>query len=106
MNNETNTTAIAARQLEILIRTQTREWYGDEDHIGEEGYGRYKCKGSSDFVTKVNEADLMYFEDAIKAAFNAEYNVNGLFFRYEAREIEIYHKPGHITLNVEIEREG
>ena len=79
-------------QENYIISCQVWEWYGDADHVGEEGYGRYKPKGGCDFAFESGESTL-YKERELIAMFNKRYNAMGRFFRYEAREISYYVKP-------------
>lgn len=88
------------RTIKIKISTQIREWYGNENHIGDENHGRYKCKGGKDFITEVEQDTFWYKDESIRKAFNDQYNKDGLFFKYEAQEIAPYYEPEDIELNV------
>jgi hypothetical protein len=88
--------------MQIKISTQIREWYGNEDHIGDDNHGRYKCKGGKDFITEVEKDTFWYKDEVIRKAFNEQYNRDGLFFKYEAQEISPYYEPEHIELVVPI----
>lgn len=81
--------------MQYIIHCQRREWYGDENHIGEEGYGRYKNKGGQTFVfTDVTQMGSIFCrEEELIANFNAKFNKNGSFFRYEAFEITYFERP-------------
>jgi len=79
-------------QENYIISCQVWEWYGDENHIGEEGFGRYKPKGGEDFVFAGDEMTL-YKDNELMEKFNKRYNAMGRFMRYEAREISYYMKP-------------
>ena len=95
MRDDTNT----MNTITIIIKAQTHEWYGDEDHIGEVGFGRYKCKGGTDFVVDVNRNDYLFEPTKIKELFERKYNRKYLFFRYTWIDSEIYTKPVEIELN-------
>lgn len=87
------TTTPQTRMIKVIIHAQTKEWYGDEDHVGEKGHGRYKMKGGCDFITTVSEADYMYEEHKIRTAFNCQFDMNGSHMRYEFHDIEFYWEP-------------
>jgi len=81
-------------ETRYIINCQTKEWYGCCDNIGDPAYGRYKMKGSEDFVFEVDHGMLSYEEEVkIIADFNVKYDKVGRFFRYEAKFIEWYHTP-------------
>lgn len=79
--------------IKIIISTQVLEWYGDEDHIGEEGHGRYKTKGGEDFIMEVDEASFWYHENDIRVAFSKKYDMNGMFYRHQVLGMDIYREP-------------
>jgi len=87
-------------KMQILITTQTKEWYGCEDHVGESGHGRYKMKGGADFVVEVPQSTFMYNEDMIREAFNKKYDTEGSFFRYQYIRADPYYEPEFITLDI------
>lgn len=94
------------RMIQIMISTQIREWYGNEDHIGDDNHGRYKCKGGKNFITEVEQDTFWYSNnEAIRKAFNDQHNRDGLFFKYEAQEISRYSEPEHIELNVPMQED-
>ena len=75
-----------------IIHTQVKEWYGDESHIGDANYGRYKMKGGESFVFE--GPDTLYWDEpSIIEMFNKKYDREGLFFRYEAKGLEFYFAP-------------
>ena len=86
--------------MKIIIQAQRKEWYGDENHIGEEGHGRYKMKGGGDFIVDVPHKTFLYNENIIRSAFDKKFDKNGLFFRYEFIEAEPYYEPDVIELNL------
>lgn len=81
--------------MQYVIHTQRREWYGDENHIGEDGHGRYKPKGGQTFVFEdVNKSgSILCREEELMDKFNTKFNKIGLFFRYEAVEITYFEQP-------------
>lgn len=89
--------------MQYTIHTQRREWYGDENHIGEDGYGRYKNKGGQTFVfTDVNKVGSIFSrEEELIEKFNAKFNANGRFFRYEASEITYFEQPLELNFDGE-----
>jgi len=74
------------------INCQVKEWYGDEAHIGDTNYGRYKMKGGETFIFVADET-VMYNEQEIIDNFNKKYDKVGRFFRYEAKSIDSYVEP-------------
>ncbi len=80
----------------FIIYTQVKEWYGDEDHIGDPGLGRYKNKGAQEFVFEGDD-DLYMQDQTLIEKFNAKYDRVGRFIRYEAKEIEFYFAPEEAT---------
>ena len=77
-----------------IISCQAKEWYGDEAHIGDPAHGRYKMKGSEDFVIGMDH-DMMTYDGEMKiiADFNKKYDKVGRYWRYEAKSIEWYNEP-------------
>lgn len=75
-----------------IISTQSKEWYGCEDNIGDPMHGRYKMKGGQDFIVEADEA-LMYDDEKVIASFNERYDRVGRYWRYEARRIDWYDEP-------------
>jgi len=84
--------------IQIIIRTQYREWYGDEAHVGVYAKGRFKSKGGLDFVMSVPQSTLFYKEDEIRDAFHAVYNKPDCIGRCDIIDIDIYHEPERIAL--------
>ena len=77
-----------------IISCQSKEWYGDENYVGDPAYGRYKMKGTEAFVFGVDHGMLLYDEEVkIIADFNEKYDKVGQFRRYEAKDIEWYNEP-------------
>ncbi len=85
--------------IKVVIKAQTWEFYGDEDHIGEEGYGRYKAKGGAEFTTWVPSNLYWYETDKIKEAFDKAMYVSGELFMYNAVDVELFYQPKEITLD-------
>lgn len=80
----------------FIIYTQVKEWYGDEAHIGNPAYGRYKNKGGREFIFE--GIDGLYLQDReLIKKFNARYNHVGRFYRYEANTIDFYNAPERST---------
>lgn len=75
-----------------IISTQSKEWYGCENNIGDPMHGRYKMKGGQDFIVETYEA-MMYEEAKVIASFNEKYDKVGRFWRYEAKSIDWYDEP-------------
>lgn len=87
--------------MKVLIKTQYKEWYGCEDHIGDEAYGRYKNKGGMDYVLEVDEHVFMYDEESVRKAFHDVYDVPGSFTRCTIVDIETcYREPREIKLDI------
>jgi len=84
-------------QIKVQISTQIKEWYGNEDHVGELGHGRYKNKGGQDFILTVDENLFLYEPEKIRKAFEAEYNKPDSFFRYEFLEMMYYSEMYEIS---------
>lgn len=80
-------------KYKYIIKTQAKEWYGDEDHIGDTAHGRYKMKGGQDFDFEADDREVMNMEDEIIAKFNQKYDKVGRFYRYEAKEITWFDEP-------------
>lgn len=75
-----------------IVICLTKEWYGCETNIGDPACGRYKNKGSQEFIFEADEA-AMYREWELIANFNAKYDRVGRFYRYEAKSIDWYSEP-------------
>jgi hypothetical protein len=75
-----------------IIYTQSKEWYGCENNIGDIMHGRYKMKGGRDFIVEADKT-LMYDEEKVLASFNEKYDKVGRYWRYEAQSIEWYEEP-------------
>ncbi len=88
------------RQIKVVIKAQCWEWYGCEDHVGFEGYGRYKAKGGADFVALVPDDMYWYAPEKIEAAFDEKMFINGNYFKYAAQGVEKYRKPEKIELGL------
>lgn len=89
--------------MKVLIETQYKEWYGCEDNVGVEGYGRYKNKGGHDFVINVDDIIFMYHQEDIIKAFNKKHNVKGSWTKCEVLDILPYREPEEINLKVHVE---
>lgn len=75
-----------------IIHCQVWEWYGSEDFRE----GRYKAKGGQEFVFDNTPESETLDEDQLIERFNAEYNRDGLWYRYEAKRIDYYFEPRDI----------
>lgn len=85
-----------------IIRTQYFEWYGDEDHVGEAGFGRHKAKGGAEFIVEMDDMVLMYLDtEAFAEKFNATHNKLSNFCRYEFRSIEPYYAPQQVSIDAD-----
>ena len=73
----------------MVIHAQCKEWYGDENYTT----GRYKDKGSRDFLITLNSTHSMYNRDEVRAAFNDMYDQEGMDIRYEYIYMEPYNEP-------------
>lgn len=79
---------------QYTISCQSREWYGDEEHIGDPNHGRYKLKGGQTFLFEVDDSDAsLSDEQKIIEAFNKKYDKVGRYWRYEAKSIDWYTAP-------------
>ena len=81
---------------QYIISCQSKEWYGDDDHIGDPAFGRHKMKGEETFVFEALAEDV-YDEQKIIDDFNEKYDKVGRFFRYEAKSIDWYTEPAPAT---------
>jgi len=79
-------------KIKYIISCQYKEWYGDEDKIGDPNEGRHKNKGSHDLIIEVEEYPYLD-TDKVMADFNAEYDRVDRHGRYEAKSIEYYSEP-------------
>jgi hypothetical protein len=77
------------RMSKQIIRCQVWEWYGSEDFRE----GRYKAKGGQEFIYESTPESEALSEDELIDKFNAKYNRDGLWFRYEAKSIDYYWEP-------------
>lgn len=85
-------------KYKYIIHTQTKEWYGDENHVGDPAFGRFKNKGGMDFVIE-GDASLLYGEEEeFLARFNRQYNDISRPMRYEALSFEPYIPPYEVKL--------
>jgi hypothetical protein len=78
-------------KTKFIISCQAKEWYGDEGHVGDHFYGRYKMKGGQQFIFEAD--DFLYDEAKIISNFNKKYDKVGRFYRYEAKSIDWYDEP-------------
>ena len=76
---------------QYTVSCQSKEWYGDEDHIGDSNYGRYKLKGGEIFLFEVDGSVID--EQKIIEDFNKKYDKVGRYWRYEAKSIDWYTPP-------------
>lgn len=72
-----------------IIRCQVWEWYGSEDFTE----GRYKPKGSQEFVYEATPESESFTEDELIDKWDEDFNRHGQWFRYEARSIDYYWEP-------------
>ncbi len=88
------------KDIKVLINASVKEWYGCEDHIGQEGYGRYKSKGVEEFVVEVPADVYWYNSNKIADAFNNKMDCGSAFFRYKAIDVQQYnpYPPQEIEL--------
>jgi len=77
---------------QYILHAQVREWYGDENHIGDPAFGRFKNKGGESFVFEGDQS-VIWNEGELLAKFNAKYDRADRFFRYEGKSIEPYFAP-------------
>jgi hypothetical protein len=75
-----------------ILHAQIREWYGDENHIGDPSFGRFKNKGGESFFFEGDQF-VIWQEDELIAKFNAKYNRADRLMRYEGKTIEPYFAP-------------
>ena len=80
-------------KTKYIIQTQAKEWYGDEDHIGDPAYGRHKMKGGQDFIFDADEYAVYGRENELMLKFNKKYDRTDRFYRYEAKNIEWVDEP-------------
>ena len=78
----------------FVLHAQVYEWYGDEGHIGDPAHGRYKPKGSENFVFEANDIDV-YDEQRVMDAFDEMYNKpsQDSFMKYKALSLDYYWPP-------------
>lgn len=73
-----------------VIACQVWEWYGNEEFTD----GRYKPKGGDSFVFEMADEECYNIsEEELIINWNAKFNKNGQWVRYEARSIELYFEP-------------
>ena len=77
---------------QYIVSCQVWEWYGDEDHVGDPDFGRYKAKGSAEFVFDGDDT-ILYDEPKLLNDFNDKYNRSDKFFRHEAKSVDYYFAP-------------
>ena len=90
------------RMTKVEIQTQVFEWYGsdeEESHIGDPLHGRYKPKGSQNFIIEVEEGMFYDHQDKITKAFDAKYGHG--FFKYTIIDMNIYYEPDLIQLDLD-----
>jgi hypothetical protein len=80
-------------KYKYIIHTQTKEWYGDENHVGDPNFGRFKNKGGMNFVIEGDESLLYGEEGEFLAKFNRQYDDSKRHMRYEAWSFEPYIPP-------------
>ena len=78
--------------MKYILKAQVREWYGDEDHVGNPDHGRFKPKGGEEFIFEGDES-VPYLEEELILKFNKRYDSPDRFIRYEAASIETYFTP-------------
>jgi hypothetical protein len=71
---------------------QRKEWYGEDDQIGNPAFGRHKNKGGEEFIFEV-PCGTSIDREALIESWNARYDQPNLFYRYEALDIEYYWAP-------------
>jgi hypothetical protein len=81
-----------------VTTAQVWEWYGDEEHVGESAFGRYKPKGAQEFIIHLTTAES-YNEEEILAILNNRLNDKGRWTRFEFKgELKYYYPPTTIQL--------
>ena len=81
-----------------VTRAQIWEWYGEEEHVGDPAFGRYKAKGGQDFIVHLTTAQA-YDEEAVLAKLNNRLNNNGIWVRFEFNgSLEHYYEPTVVEL--------
>jgi len=81
-----------------VTRAQIWEWYGEEEHVGDPAFGRYKAKGGQDFIVHLT-TEQAYDEEAVLAKLNERLNTNGKWTRFEFKgELEYYYEPTVVEL--------
>jgi hypothetical protein len=73
-----------------ILHCQYKEWYGDEEYVGEDDFGRHKNKGGTSFVFDAPPSIRYLSSDRILKDFNKVYDRPDRFCRYEARVFEPY----------------
>lgn len=76
----------------MVIHAQRKEWYGDETYTT----GRYKDKGSRDFLITLNTNHVKYNRDEVRTAFNDMHDQEKTYIRYEYIYMEPYIEPQQI----------
>ncbi len=78
----------------MIIHAQCNEWYGGDS--GDFTTGRWKDKGSCDFLITLDSKHSMYNREEVRAAFNDMYDQEGMDIRYEYIYMEPYNEPQQI----------
>lgn len=97
-----NGVIVPTDKVEILnpyiTRAQIWEWYGDENHVGDPAFGRYKAKGGQDFIIHLTTAES-HSDVEVLAILNTRLNENGKWTRFEFNgSLDYYYEPTVIEL--------